>query len=210
MTRTVSRQLSPEHKNEHISAFGLKFHRLDKIVPFKKFCIKYGLVDNGWYRNRCFDITNIAKFPSRCIVHQRVLLSEKPAGNQQVLLSEKPARNQQAIDYKMSGRGRGRFEERRGSTIEEVSSGGPACVIVVIIPPVEQLVRQSSQESGHSSGQGPSHGNSQKVFRHKQKRQASQFRKLKSPKQPKTGARGGVCGELLLRPAALVFCSKGK
>ncbi|KZV18085.1 hypothetical protein F511_25716 [Dorcoceras hygrometricum] len=78
-------------------------------------------------------------------------------------------------DYKMSGRGRGRGRcgERRGSTIEKVSSGGPACVIVVITPPVEQLVRQSSQESGHSSGQGPSHGNSQKGFRHKQKRQDS-------------------------------------
>ncbi|KZV36827.1 hypothetical protein F511_03551 [Dorcoceras hygrometricum] len=86
--------------------------------------------------------------------------------------------------YKMSGRGRGRGRcgEIRGSTIEEVSSGGPACVIVVITPPVEQLVRHSSQESGNSSSQGPSHGNSQKGFRHKQKRQASQFRKLKSPK----------------------------
>ncbi|KZV25917.1 hypothetical protein F511_30703 [Dorcoceras hygrometricum] len=93
--------------------------------------------------------------------------------------------------YKMSGRGRGRRGERRDSTIEEISSGGPACVIVVIIPPVEQLVRQSSQESGHSSGQGPSHGNSQKGFRRKQKRQASQFRKLKSPKQPKLHA--GQC-----------------
>ncbi|KZV32587.1 hypothetical protein F511_15752 [Dorcoceras hygrometricum] len=148
-------------------------------------------------------------------------------------------------DYKMSGRGRGRGRcgERRGSTIEEVSSGGPACVIVVITPPVEQLVRQSSQESGHSSGQGPSHGNTQKGFRHKQKRQASQFRKLKSPKQPITGqqesleqqpqpsklaprmnikptcracnkkhagAHGGAFGELLSRPAALVFRSKGK
>ncbi|KZV54084.1 hypothetical protein F511_37728 [Dorcoceras hygrometricum] len=86
----------------------------------------------------------------------------------------------------MSGRGRGRRGERRGSTTEEVSSGGPACVIVVITPPVEQLVRQSSQGSGHSSGQGPSHWNSQKGFRDKQKRQASQFKKQKSPKRPKT------------------------
>ncbi|KZV31332.1 hypothetical protein F511_15160 [Dorcoceras hygrometricum] len=100
------------------------------------------------------------------------------------------------MDYKMSGRGRGRGRcgERRGSTIEEVSSGGPACVIVVITPPVEQLVRQSSQESVHSSGQGPSHGNSQKGFRHKKKHQASQFRKLKSPKQPKTGFPGCSAG----------------
>ncbi|KZV50929.1 hypothetical protein F511_06815 [Dorcoceras hygrometricum] len=73
----------------------------------------------------------------------------------------------------------------KGSTIEEVSSGGPACVKVVNSTS-RALVRQSSQESGHSSGQGPSHGNSQKGFRHKQKHQASQFRKLKSPKQPKT------------------------
>ncbi|KZV20829.1 hypothetical protein F511_42366 [Dorcoceras hygrometricum] len=86
----------------------------------------------------------------------------------------------------MSGRGRGRHGERRGSTIKEVSSGGPACVIVVITPPVEQLVRQSSQGSGHPSGQGPIHGNSQKGLSRKQKRQASQFRKQKSPKQSKT------------------------
>ncbi|KZV52083.1 hypothetical protein F511_41574 [Dorcoceras hygrometricum] len=80
--------------------------------------------------------------------------------------------------------GRGRRGERRCSTTEEVS-GGPACVVVVIAPPVEQLVRQSNQGSGHSLGQGPSHWNSQKGFRHKQKRQASQFKKQKSPKRPK-------------------------
>ncbi|KZV46100.1 Formin-like protein [Dorcoceras hygrometricum] len=89
-------------------------------------------------------------------------------------------------DCKMSGRGRGRRGERRGSTIKEVSLGGPACVIVVITPPVEQLVRQPSQGSGHPSGQGPIHGNYQKGLSRKQKRQASQFRKQKSPKQSKT------------------------
>ncbi|KZV28463.1 hypothetical protein F511_03266 [Dorcoceras hygrometricum] len=86
----------------------------------------------------------------------------------------------------MSGRGRGRRGERRGSTIKEVSSCGPACVIVVITPPVEQLVRQSSQGSGHPSGKDLIHGNSQKGLSRKQKRQASQFRKQKSPKQSKT------------------------
>ncbi|KZV27172.1 hypothetical protein F511_28473 [Dorcoceras hygrometricum] len=86
----------------------------------------------------------------------------------------------------MSGRGRGRRGEKRGSTIKEVSLGGPACVIVVITPPVEQLVRQPSQGSGHPSGQGPIHGNFQKGLSRKQKRQASQFRKQNSPKQSKT------------------------
>ncbi|KZV36828.1 hypothetical protein F511_03552 [Dorcoceras hygrometricum] len=68
----------------------------------------------------------------------------------------------------------------------DADSGDNSRILARIAQLLECLVEQSSRRSELRSSQGSSQENPQKEFRCKQKRQDSQFRKQKSPKQPKT------------------------